>query len=255
MFNQMNELIKSSLKPVEQLVELNLTTACSLAQQHGALVANVIEDGYTFTSAVSTGIDLPTIVSEQNKFSSDIQSQIFETAKQTINTLGEAQKSAESIITDSFPAFAPITNSQIATKKSAPKIAAKSTPKSKAVSKVATKSAPKAKVTPKITTESATQAKVAPKVEAKSVQKSKPTPKVAAKSAPKSKAAPKAETKSTTKVKVAPKVAAKKIQKSKAAQKVEARSIQKAEIAPNLEAKSTPKAETAPKVEAKKSLK
>ena len=199
MFNQMNELIKSSLKPVEQLVELNLTTACSLAQQHGALVANVIEDGYTFTSAVSTGIDLPTIVSEQNKFSSDIQSQIFETAKQTINTLGEAQKSAESIITDSFPAFAPITNSQIATKKSAPKIAAKSTPKSKAAPKAETKSTTKVKVAPKVAAKKIQKSKAAQKVEARSIQKAEIAPNLEAKSTPKAETAPKVEAKKSLK--------------------------------------------------------
>ncbi|OUR61636.1 hypothetical protein A9Q74_08385 [Colwellia sp. 39_35_sub15_T18] len=279
MFNQFNELFKSSLKPLDQLVELNISTVNSVAHQQGLLIANIIDESISYSRHVSTDIDLSIMVSDQGKFGSEIQNQVFETVKQTVDTITQAQKSAESIISGSFATFsAEITKSvsepvlkkipqmtangkvvkdTVAPKaaaKVAPKAAAKVAPKveakaeTKVMQKAAAKVAPKtaAKVTPKVAAKAET--KVTPKVTAKA--ETKVTPKVTAKAETKvtpkaaAKVAPKVEAKAETKV--TPKAAAKVAPKveAKAETKVTAKAA--AEVAPKVEAKAetkvTPKA-------------
>ena len=235
MFNQFSELFQTSLKqPVDKLVELNISTASTVAHQQGLLIASLIDDSLSFSRNISTTTDISKLVAEQSKFSADVQSQLTEAIKETSGTFTKAQKDAETILSESFSVLstkatqAVVVNQPIAPKaveKAAPKAAVKAAPKAavKAAPKAAVKAAPKAAV------------KAAPKAEVKAAPKAevKVAPKAEVKVAPKAevKVAPKAE------VKVAPKA------EVKVAPKTEVKAAPKAEVkaAPKAEVKAAPK--------------
>ncbi|MDX2370083.1 MAG: TIGR01841 family phasin, partial [Colwellia sp.] len=144
MFNQFSELFQTSLKkPIDKLVELNISTASTVAHQQGLLIASLIDDSLSFSRNISATTDITNLVAEQSKFSADVQSQLTEAIKQTSGTLTKAQKDAEVILSDSFSVLSTkTTQAVVETQPTAPK----------AEVKVAVKVAPKAaavKVAPK----------------------------------------------------------------------------------------------------------
>jgi phasin family protein len=255
MFNQFSELFQSSLKkPIDKLVELNISTASIVAHQQGLLIASLIDDSLSFSRNISATTDITNLIAKQSKFSADVQSQLTEAIKETSDTFTKAQKDAEAILNDSLSVLSTKTtqalteNQPVAPKnileekpKAAPKAAVKVAPKAavKVAPKAAVKVAPKAamKVAPKAAV------KVAPKAAVKVAPKAavKVAPKAAVKVAPKAEAkvAPKAEAKVAPKaaVKVAPKAAVKVA--PKAAVKVAPKAAVK--VAPKAAVKVAPK--------------
>jgi phasin family protein len=188
MFNQFTELFQTSLKPIEKLVELNISTASTVAHQHGLLVASLIDDSISFSQNMPVTADITEFVAEQSKFNADVQRQLTEAIKQTSGTLNKAKKDAETILSDSFSVFT--------TKVGQP--SAENQPLvPKALIKEKPQAEPKAvvKAKPKAIVKEAPKAKAAPKAEVKA------GPKAKVKAAPKAevKAAPKAEVKAATK--------------------------------------------------------
>ena len=245
MFNQFTQLFQTSLKPMDKLVELNISTATTVAHQQKLLIASLIGDSLSFSQSMTATTDITHFVAEQSKFSADVQHQLTEAIKETSGTLSKAQKDAGVILNDSLSAFstknskAVVDNQSIVPKKlvkEKPKAAVKATPKAavKAAPKAAVNAAPKAavKAAPKATVKAAPKAavKAAPKAAVKAAPKAavKAAPKAAVKAAPKAavKAAPKAEVKVAPKaeVKVAPKA------EVKAAPKAEVKAAPKAEV-------------------------
>jgi len=233
MFNQFTELFQTSLKPMDKLVELNISTATTVAHQQKLLIASLIGDSLSYSQNLTATTDITNFLDEQSKFSADVQHQLAEAIKETSGTLSQAKKDAEIILSDSFSAFSTKNNQSVVDNQLiAPKALIKEKPK-KAAPKAAAKAAPKAAV------------KAAPKAVVKAAPKAvvKATPKAAAKATPKAavKAAPKAAAKGIPKaaVKAAPKAAV------KAAPKAEVKAAPKAEVkaAPKAEVKVTPKAE------------
>ncbi len=222
MFNQFTQLFQTSLKPMDKLVELNISTASTLAHQQGLFITSLIDESLLFSQNMTATTDITHFVAEQSKFNADVQSQLTETIKQTSGTLTQAQKDAGVILNDSFSAFSTMTSQaevenpaivpqELIKNKSvpAPKAAVKAAPKSavKAAPKAAVKAAPKAavKAAPKAAVKAAPKAavKAAPKVAVKTAPKAavKTAPKAAVKTAPKAavKAAPKAAVKAEPK--------------------------------------------------------
>jgi len=222
MFNQFTQLFQTSLEPMDKLVELNISTATTVAHQQKLLIASLIGESLSYSQSMTATTDISHFVSEQSKFSADVQHQLAEAIKETSGTLSKAQKDAEVIFNDSFSAFsttnskAVVDNQSIVPKKlvkekpkAAPKAAVKAAPKAavKAAPKAAVKAAPKAavKAAPKAAVKAAPKAavKAAPKAEVKAAPKAevKAAPKAEVKAAPKAdvKAAPKAEVKAAPK--------------------------------------------------------
>jgi len=206
MFNQFTQLFQTALKPMDKLVELNISTASTLAHQQGLFITSLIDDSLLFSQNMTATTDITHFVAEQSKFNADVQSQLTETIKQTSGTLTQAQKDAGVILNDSFSVFSTMTGQaavenqvivpqELIQDKSvpAPKAAVKAVPKAavKAAPKAAVKAAPIAAV------------KTAPKAAVKTAPKAavKAAPKAAVKTAPKAavKAAPKAAVKAEPK--------------------------------------------------------
>ena len=227
MFNQFTELFQTSLKPIEQLVELNISTASTVAHQQGLLVASLIDDSISFSQNMPITADVNELIAQQSKFNAEVQSQLTDAIKQTSGTIIKAKKDAEIIFSESFSVFTTKANQTSSEKQplvpkllikekplpvsnpqAEPKAAVKSEPKAavKAEPKAAVKSEPKAAVKAK--------PKAAVKAEPKAVVKAKPKavvkakPKAAVKAKPKAavKAEPKAAVKATpaAEVKTAP---------------------------------------------------
>jgi phasin family protein len=138
MFNQITELFQTSLKPINKLVELNISTASTVAQQQELLIASLMADSLTFSRKMSVPTDIANFVAEQSKFSSDIQIQLTKAMKQTSGTLTKAQKNAEVILSDSFSVLSTkTTQAVVESQPVAPKAAVKVAPNA------AVKAAPK----------------------------------------------------------------------------------------------------------------
>ena len=207
MFNQFSELFQTSLKPIDKLVELNISTASTVAHQQGLLIASLIDDSLSFSRNISVTTDITNLVAEQSKFSSGVQSQLSEAIKQTSGTLTKAKKDAEVIFSDSFSGLSTqTTQAEVKAEpksevKVAPKAKVKAAPKAKAKAKV--KAAPKAEVKAEVKAAPKAEIKAAPKAEVKAAPKAevKAAPKAEVKVAPKAevKVAPKAEVKAAPK--------------------------------------------------------
>jgi phasin family protein len=104
MFNQFTELFQASLKPIDKLVELNRTTANTVVNQQGELIASLISGSISFGRNIAVPADVINFFAEQSKFSADVQSQLTESLKETSKVLIKAQKDAEVIINDSYSA-------------------------------------------------------------------------------------------------------------------------------------------------------
>jgi len=87
MFNQFTELFQTSLKPIEKLVELNISTASTVAHQQGLLVASLIDDSISFSQNMPVTTDITEFVAEQSKFNADVQSQLTEAIKKHLERL------------------------------------------------------------------------------------------------------------------------------------------------------------------------
>ena len=192
---------------MNKLVELNISTASTVAHQQGLLIASLIDDSISFSQNMSVTTDITNFLAEQSKFSADVQSQLTEAMKQTSGTLSKAQKDAEVILSDSFSIFSTEMSQTLVESQSVPpkmliKEKLQPAPKAavKAAPKAAVKAAPKAAV--KATPEAAVKA--APKAAVKAAPKAvvKATPEAAVKAAPEAavKAAPKAASKADVKV-------------------------------------------------------
>ena len=218
MFNQFTELFQTSLKPIEKLVELNISTASTVAHQQGLLVASLIDDSISFSQNMPVTTDITEFVAEQSKFNADVQSQLTEAIKKTSGTLTKAQKDAEAILSDSFSVITPkVSQSSAENQPLVPKALIKEKPQAepkavvKAKPKAAVKAKPKAAVKAEVKAAPKAEVKAAPKAEVKAAPKAevKAAPKAEVKVAPKAevKAAPKAEVKAEPKaeVKAAPK--------------------------------------------------
>ena len=186
MFNQFTELFQTSLKPIEKLVELNISTASTVAHQQGLLIASLVDDSISFSQNIPVTADITEFVAEQSKFNADVQSQLTEAIKQTSETLTKAQKNAETILSDSFSVLSTnVSQTSVDNQPLVPKVLIKEKPQPapkaavKAAPKAAVKAAPKAEI------------KAAPKAEVKAEVKAVPKAEV--------KAAPKAEVKAAPK--------------------------------------------------------
>jgi len=223
MFNQFTALFNTSLKPIDQLVKLNITTANTVAHQQGLLIVSLVDGSASFSQNMFATKNISDFITEQSKFNTDVKNQLTETMRQTSGAFTKAQKDAGIILNNSFSIFStkvgestPVISNQPIKEKT--KAAVKATPK--AAVKVASKAAVKA--TPKVAVKVASKAavKVAVKVASKAAEKA--TPKAAVKVASKAavKVAPKVAEKATPKVAV--KVASKAAEKAtpKAAVKV-----------------------------------
>ena len=198
MFNQYTGLFKTSLEPINKLVELNISTVNTVAHQQGQLIADLVDNSITFSQSISITTDITNFLAEQSKFSTGIQNQLSEALKQTSETLTKAQKDAKIIINESFSGTTvKASASSIDSQAMVPKILIKEKPAPRAKVKVALKAKAKAKAKAKVKAAPKAEVKAAPKAEVKVVPKAevKAAPKAEVNAAPKAeiKAAPKAE--------------------------------------------------------------
>ncbi len=236
MFNQFTELFQTSLKPIEKLVELNISTASTVAHQQGLLVASLIDDSISFSQNIPVTTDITELVAQQSKFNTDVQSQLTEAIKQTSETLSKAQKNAETIFSESILVFTTKVNKASTEEQPlVPKALIKEN--SQATREVVVKAKPKAAV----------KAKAKAEVKAKPKAEVKAKPKAEVKAKPKAvvKAKPKAvvEAKPKTVVEAKPKAAVK--AKPKAEVKAEPKAVVKAKPKAVVKAEPTIEVKTA----------
>jgi len=117
MFNQFTELVQSSLKPIENLVKLNISTANAVAYQQGRYIAGLIDDSISYNQNMPVTTDVAYFVEEQSKFMTEVQNHFADAIKQTSETLAKAQKDTESILSESFSVFSTNTNQTIVEKR------------------------------------------------------------------------------------------------------------------------------------------
>ncbi|KGJ95626.1 TIGR01841 family phasin [Colwellia psychrerythraea] len=232
MFNQFTELFQTSLTPIEKLVELNISTASTVAHQQGLLVASLIDDSISFSQHIPVTTDITELVAQQSKFNTDVQSQLTEAIKQTSETLSKAQKNAETIFGESLLVFTTQVN-KASTEEQAlvPKALIKEN--SQATREVVVKAKPKAAIKAESKPAVKAKPKAAVKAKPKAVVKAKPKAAVKAKPKAEVEAKPKAAVKAKPKAEV----------KAKPKAVVEAKPKAVVEAKPKAEVKAEPKIE------------
>lgn len=102
MYSEFTEQYKESMKPMTELMAINLKTLESLAEKQTSFFTGALSDSLAFTETMSTQTDLTGVMQVQKDFSEDFQSKLVESSKEVYSILTEAQEQATEIMKSSF---------------------------------------------------------------------------------------------------------------------------------------------------------
>lgn len=123
MYAQFTEQFEESVKPMTELMKVNVATAESLARQNTALFTTMLNNGMSFTQSLMAEKDVAGLMSIQKEYGEDLQGKIVEASKEAYATIAEAQDKAGEIFKGAF------TSVQAKAAEAAPKPAPKKTAK------------------------------------------------------------------------------------------------------------------------------
>lgn len=94
MFDQLNEQLQASMKPVTELATLNMKALQDLAKQQNTLFTTLLSDGVEFVQEASSQKDATGLVDMQKSYFEGLQSKVTEAAQEAYSVISETQKSA-----------------------------------------------------------------------------------------------------------------------------------------------------------------
>jgi phasin family protein len=98
MFDQMNEQIQKSMKPVTELASFNAKALEQLASQQNALFSTLLNDGVSFSQGLSEQKDVNTLVEAQKAYVEGIQEKVVAAAKEAYDVISSAQEKAGEVL-------------------------------------------------------------------------------------------------------------------------------------------------------------
>ncbi len=98
MFEQMNEQLKDSMKPVTELATLNMNTLQELAEKQNALFSTLLSNGVSFAETAGQQKDVMSLAEAQKAYLESLQETITESAKETYTLVSGAQQKAGAMI-------------------------------------------------------------------------------------------------------------------------------------------------------------
>ena len=104
MYEQFTAQFEDSLKPVSELMKINVKTAETLAQQHTSFFTAAMNDGLAYSQTLMAQKDLAGYLNINKEFGEDLQTKVVEAAKEAYATITEAQDAATELFKGAFVA-------------------------------------------------------------------------------------------------------------------------------------------------------
>lgn len=101
-FENFNEQFEKSLKPYNELVNVNAKALEQLAQQQAELFTSNLKEGVSYAQNLSAQKDLAAIVEEQRVFAENLQEKLTNAAKEAYGVIASAQEQAGDILKGAF---------------------------------------------------------------------------------------------------------------------------------------------------------
>jgi len=98
MFEQMNEQIKTALKPMTDLATLNMNTMQSLAEKQTALYSTLLSDGMAYVEKAAQQKDVTALTETNKAYLASLQETLTEASKGTYSLVTEAQQKATDML-------------------------------------------------------------------------------------------------------------------------------------------------------------
>ena len=127
MYTQMTEQFQISMKPLTELMEINVKTIEALAEKQTSFFTEAMSDGLAYTQDITSQTDLASILKVQKEYGEDFQEKFMSTTKELYSTMVEAQDKVSAVMKTAF-----LEAKEMATPSPAPEKPAKTTSKSAA---------------------------------------------------------------------------------------------------------------------------
>lgn len=98
MFEQMNEQLKSSMKPLTEIAALNMSTLQDLTEKQSALFSTLMSDGVSFFEKATQQKDLSSLTEAQKAYAEQLQGTLTDAAKDTYGVLTETQQKTAELV-------------------------------------------------------------------------------------------------------------------------------------------------------------
>ena len=98
MFEQLNDQLKESMKPVTELATLNMSTLQDIAEKQNALFSSLLNDGMSFVENASKQKDVMSLAEAQKAYIEGLQETVTDAAKESYEVITAAQKKATELV-------------------------------------------------------------------------------------------------------------------------------------------------------------
>lgn len=98
MFEQMNEQLKNSFKPVTEIAALNMSTLQDLAEKQSSFYSTLLTDGMSFFEKASQQKDVTALAEAQKAYLEQVQETVTDAAKEAYTVVTSAQQKAGEMV-------------------------------------------------------------------------------------------------------------------------------------------------------------
>ncbi len=101
MYSDFTEQFKDSMKPMTDLMAINLKTLESLAEKNTSFFTEALSDSVAYTESLTSQTDLPGLIQVQKDFTEEFQTKLIESSKEVYPIIAEAQEQATELMKSS----------------------------------------------------------------------------------------------------------------------------------------------------------
>ncbi len=105
MFEQLNDQLKDSMKPVTELATLNMNALQDIAEKQNALFSSLLNDGMSFVESASQQKDVMSLAETQKAYLEGLQETVSDAAKETYEVITATQQKATDVIKSASEEF------------------------------------------------------------------------------------------------------------------------------------------------------
>ena len=105
MYSNMMDGLGDQLKPLADLTAVGTQAFEKLMKKHVDLAGNCLEAGLSQARQLSSGSDMPALMSAQGAFMADMGQKLFDLAKFDMDVMVETNQALASVIENSFKGF------------------------------------------------------------------------------------------------------------------------------------------------------
>lgn len=102
MYSQFTETFQNSMKPMTELMEINIKTLEALAEQQTSFFTSALSDSLAYTQDITSQSDLASILKVQKEYSEDFQDKFMSASKELYSTMVEAQDKVSAVMKTAF---------------------------------------------------------------------------------------------------------------------------------------------------------